>query len=208
MNARYLRRHELIIFYDELREWVQFVRRDFSSPSPTFVKMRTLTSFAIPNGNWVETGTYMGSTCSYLAKRYPKVTSIEPSNGFFAYSRSRLRKFNNIILLNGTSEELFAGAFASSGPVVNVWLDGHFSDGGTFEGSQVTPVMEELASVAKLKNEFKHIVLFIDDIRLFPKSEFDVVTGYPPLMSVVNWCSKNGFKWEIQNDILIARMVN
>ena len=208
MNTKYSQRHRVHAIGRQVREWIQFVGRDFRAPSPTFIKMRTLTSFAIPNGVWVETGTYMGGTSLYLAKRYPKVISIEPSDDYFAYSSSRLRKLGNVTLMHGTSEDLFEDALASSAPFANIWLDGHFSEGGTFEGKQVTPVMDELSSVAKLKSEFQEIVIFIDDIRLFPKSNFDDDTGYPYFTLVTKWCEENGFKWELQNDILVARLIN
>ena len=143
MKSKYLKRHALINLLRQFREWVQFVRRDFSSPSPHFLKMRTLMSFANRNGDWVETGTYMGGTSKYLAQRFPNVVSIEPSEYFHQYSKSRLKKFKNIRLLNGTSEDLFESALISAAPCGNLWLDGHFSNGGTFLGSKISPISEE-----------------------------------------------------------------
>jgi hypothetical protein len=188
------------------REWSQFINRDFSAPSPTLLKMKTLVSFSKNDGVWVETGTYMGGTTKYLAKRFPKVISIEPSPKFFYHAKSRLKKLRNVTLLNGTSEELFEGAILSAGPVVNLWLDGHFSEGGTFLGSKISPVEEELNAVIKHIEQFQKLVIFIDDIRLFPRSN-DQETGYPNFQWLVDWCTNNGFKWQIQNDILIAEMI-
>ncbi len=206
MSERFLRRHYFFITLRLIREWFQFYKRNFSAPSPTFIKMKTLMLFSNVNGNWVETGTYMGGTTQFLAKRFPAVTSIEPSVYFYNYSKSRLRKTRNVTLLNGTSEDLFESALISAAPVVNVWLDGHFSDGGTFLGSKVSPVEEELAAVQRNLDRFKSLTIFIDDVRLFPRSN-DEGSGYPKFQWVIDWCSRNGFSWQVQNDILIAVMI-
>jgi hypothetical protein len=206
MKNVYRLRHKILSNYRYLREWKNFIDRSYSSPSPTHLKMKTLLRFALTEGLWIETGTYMGGTTQYLAKRFPFVTSIEPSETFYNYSKSRLRKTKNVTLLNGTSEDLFEGALVSSSPVANVWLDGHFSDGGTFLGNKVSPVEEELAAVKRNLDKFQALVIFIDDVRLFPRSD-EEETGYPKFQWVIDWCKQNGFKWQIQNDILIAEMI-
>jgi hypothetical protein len=134
------------------------------------------------------------------------VISIEPSPKYFAYSESRLKKLKNVTLLNGSSEDLFEGAITAGGPIVNLWLDGHFSEGGTFLGSKISPIEEELNAVMKQIDGFQRLVIFIDDVRLFPRSN-DQETGYPKFQWLVDWCTKNGFSWQIQNDILIAEMI-
>jgi hypothetical protein len=205
MTTQYLKRHEITNFARKIREWIQFFQRDFSAPSPNFIKMKTLMSFATPSGNWVETGTYLGGTCKYLAKRFFSVTSIEPSEYFHQYSKIRLRKFKNIQLLNGTSEDLFEDALVSTAPQGNLWLDGHYSEGGTFLGTKISPISEELFLVAKHKQKFTDLVIFIDDVRLFPRNE-EEETGYPKFQFLIDWCRDNAFEWQIQNDILIAKM--
>lgn len=195
----------LLSLFRLYEEWSQFVHRNFSAPSPTLFKMKTLVSFSIKDGVWIETGTYMGGTTQYLAKRFPKVISIEPSLKFFNHAKTRLKKFENVSLLNGTSEELFEDLIISAGPRVNLWLDGHFSEGGTFRGSKVSPVEEELNAVMKHIDRFQQLVIFVDDIRLFPRAN-DQETGYPGFQWLIDWCTKNSFKWQIQNDILVAEL--
>lgn len=204
MTTQYLKRHEITNFAHKIREWIQFFQRDFSAPSPNFIKMKTLVSFATPSGKWVETGTFLGGTCKYLAKRFFSVTSIEPSEHFHQYSKIRLRKFKNIQLLNGTSEDLFEDALVATAPQGNLWLDGHYSEGGTFLGNKISPISEELFLVAKHKQKFTDLVIFIDDVRLFPRNEEE--TGYPKFQFLIDWCRDNAFEWQIQNDILIAKM--
>jgi len=206
LSEVYRSHHKIISIFRVIREWRQFSQRNFSAPSPTLLKMKTLISFSNQNGVWVETGTYMGSTTLYLSKRFPAVITIEPSISFHKYAKSRLRSTKNVTLLNGTSEDLFETALLSSAPVANVWLDGHFSDGGTFLGNKVSPVEEELEAVRRNLGNFDLLTIFIDDVRLFPRSD-EEETGYPKFQWVIDWCSQNGFKWQVQNDILIAEMI-
>ena len=204
MGSKYLKRHEALRFLRTLQEWIAFINRDFASPSPNHIKMRTLVSHSLLNGTWVETGTYMGGTTKFLAKRFPRVISLEPSPFHFEYSVERLRRLKNVSLLNGTSEDLFESAFVSASPIANIWLDGHFSEGSTFLGSNVTPVIDELKVISKHKENFVQLIVFIDDIRLFPRSKDDE-TGYPPIYLLFEWCEKNHFEWKIENDILICK---
>lgn len=188
------------------RQYLAFYQRDFKAPSPNFFKMKTLTHFAHKEGVWIETGTYMGGTTEYLAKRFPKIISIEPSDYFFDYAKTRLRNFKNVTLLKGSSEDQFEKALISAGTQVNIWLDGHYSEGNTFLGSSVTPILDELNAVKKHKQKFNSMTLFIDDIRLFPRSGNDE-SGYPSFWLLIDWCRENGFEWQVQNDILIAEMI-
>jgi hypothetical protein len=189
------------------RQYKDFYQRDFTAPSPNLFKMKTFVRFANPKGVWIETGTYMGSTSEFLAKRFPKVISIEPSDYFFDYAKTRLQKFENVTVLKGTSEDLFEDALVSAAPMANVWLDGHYSEGGTFLGNSVTPIMDELLAINRHKEKFNSLVIFIDDIRLFARSN-DSESGYPPFQALLDWCRENSFDWQIQNDILIAEMKN
>ena len=207
MNNVYRPHHRITSLLRLIREWRQFSQRNYSAPSPTLLKMRTLVSFSLGEGNWVETGTYMGGTTQYLAKRFPNVISIEPSPKFYSYAKSRLRKLKNVTLLNGTSEDFFEEALIASTPIANVWLDGHFSDGGTFLGESVSPIIHELEVINRHKSKFNAIRVFVDDVRLFQRDELHV-TGYPEFSFLVDWAQSNGFIWEIQNDIFIASYPN
>lgn len=206
-KPRFKRSHLALIGLQRCREVVQFYLRDFSAPYPTFVKRKTLISNAIPDANWIETGTYMGSTSKFLAKRYPKVTTIEPSDFFFQFAESRLDKCINVEILFGQSEIHFESALSRETEHVNIWLDGHFSDGGTFQGENVSPIIHELEVIARYKSKFKSIIVFVDDVRLFKRSESHV-TEYPPFVFLLEWAQNNGFTWEIQNDIYIAKFTD
>lgn len=199
--------HRAIIGFQRLREIILFIKRDFDAPYPTFVKRKTLVAHSILNAPWIETGTYMGSTSLFLAKRYPRVVTIEPSEYFFQFSQSRLKRNQKIVTLFGSSEDLFESALSGESESVNIWLDGHFSDGGTFLGSSVSPVIHELNVIGTHKAKLKSICVFVDDVRLFRRDESQI-TDYPPLIFLLEWAAKNEFCWEIQNDIFIAKYSN
>ena len=168
--------------------------------------MQVLKKYSLKGAAWIETGTYEGSTTKYLAKRFPKVITIEPAEIYFRKASARLANFKNVQILFGTSQLMFKEALHLTSENLNVWLDGHFSDGGTFLGNKVSPVEEELAAVKRNLDKFQALVIFIDDVRLFPRSD-EEETGYPKFQWVIDWCKQNGFKWQIQNDILIAEMI-
>lgn len=64
---------------------------------------------------------------------------------------------------------------------------------------------EELNAVMKHIERFQQLVIFVDDIRLFSRAN-DQETGYPSFQWLIDWCAKNSFKWQIQNDILVAEL--
>ena len=196
--------HLVLIGFQRLRELKQFYSRNYDAPYPSFVKRKTLVSHAYPKTTWIETGTYMGSTSKYLSKRYPKIVTIEPSELFFRFATSRLKRSRNIVTLFGSSEDHFEGALVGESESVNIWLDGHFSDGGTFLGESVSPIVHELEIIARHKLKFHSIRVFVDDVRLFQRDDTHL-TGYPSFISLVDWALSNGFKWEVQNDIFIAK---
>lgn len=196
--------HRALIAYQRIREIIHFVIRNFDSPYPTFIKRKTLVSHSIENAAWIETGTYMGSTSKFLAKSYPKVTTIEPSDYFFKFSESRLKRNRNIVILFGSSEEHFESVLTANHKEINIWLDGHFSEGGTFLGENVSPIVHELEVIARQKTIFNSIRVFVDDVRLFQREGMQA-TGYPPFIFLLDRARSNGFTWEIQNDIFIAK---
>jgi len=146
----------------------------------------------------------MGSTSQFLSKRYPKVTTIEPSEYFFKFSESRLKRNRKVVTLFGSSEEHFEIALIGNQKAINIWLDGHFSEGGTFLGENVSPIVHELEVIARHKSKFNSIRVFVDDVRLFQRDNLQA-TDYPPFLFLLDWALRNGFIWEIQNDIFIAK---
>ena len=155
-------------------------------------------------GTWIETGTYLGDTTKFLAKNFPnsKIISLEPQILIFNFAKFRLRKRNNVLLVNGSSEEKFEGILSKIAGPVNFWLDGHFSGDITFQGDSISPIIQELDLIEKYRNNIGELAVFIDDIRDF---DADLNSGYPSRDVLVTWANRNNLKWNIEQDIFIAK---
>jgi hypothetical protein len=174
----------------------------FIQPSPWPVKMQIIRRYMVNNATFIESGTYLGDTANYVSKFSSKVITLEPDLKLFEISRNRLQDVENIEVLNLSSEDFFTGVGDLSGEI-NFWLDGHFSGHGTYKNSDETPIKFELMSVEKYLKNFKKIVIFVDDFRLFGGSiESDL--NYPSKDYLVTWSIKNGFLWTVEQDIFIA----
>ena len=198
---------------NELKFWLKVLKRqinfesfkwrslNYSSPSPQHVKIRILKSNSLNNATWVETGTYLGDTTSKLSKIAKNVISIEPQYELSVFASIRLKRLKNVEIINATSENCISSVLDTiSGPTC-FWLDGHYSGDVTFLGTKISPISDELATIAKyLKTN--EVVVFVDDFRLFVNSEN---TGYPPHDFLVEWAVKNNLSWTVEQDIFIAK---
>ena len=77
----------------KLNSWV---KKDLLSPfkTPIFVKQKILLKHAVKNSTWIETGTYIGTTTGFLAKRFPYVHTIEPSEECLKIAKSNFKVDN------------------------------------------------------------------------------------------------------------------
>ena len=156
------------------------------------------------SGAFIETGTHRGHTSLFLSLFSRLVVTIEPSRHFLRKAERLFGSSSRIILLNGTSETeleksiriVLDNHFKS----INFWLDGHFSAGKTFLGSDVSPTLSELNTIAKFKSKFETMTIFIDDLRLFRESE---KSGYPDESQLISWAFDHGFSYRVIGDILL-----
>jgi hypothetical protein len=113
---------------DDYRSWAS---REYSAPSPPFVKQRVVRRNGLPNATWVETGTYLGDTTSVLSRIGSMVYSIEPEPSLFANARKRFAGVRNVEIINGLSEDVLPALLPQLRDDVCFWLDGHYSAGLT-----------------------------------------------------------------------------
>lgn len=177
---------------------------DYALPAPRKVKRATLLRYALPNADWIETGTYLGETTRFLSRKFPKthVFTIEPAKEIYEFSAKKLRKFSNIFVYSGTSETELEKCLAASQKQVNLWLDGHYSGDVTFKGDVDSPILHELEIIARALNSKNEIVIFIDDYRLFVDHDLNC---YPPFDCITKWCALNNFNWKVEFDIIILK---
>jgi hypothetical protein len=178
--------------------------KKFNLPAPQLIKVNVLARNGIKNGNWIETGTYLGDTTKFLAKKYPKslIYSLEPDKKLFQFTKLRLKRFKNVLLVNASSEEHLDKIVSKLNNSTNFWLDGHFSGDVTFKGDQISPILIELGIIEKYIKQMSSICVFIDDVRDFNN---DLESGYPSRDLLVNWATKNNLMWNIEFDIFIAK---
>jgi hypothetical protein len=190
----------------DLRELINWSKKDFSMPAPHKVKMQTLKRWG-GEEVWIESGTHSGDTAISLASFANQVITFEPSVKYFNLAYKRLKSFNNIEILEGSSEILLENILeklSRAGLVndISFWLDGHYSGGETYRGKEDTPILIELETIKKYLPLLKTITICIDDVRLF---RTDIVTAekYPDLYELINWARLNGLYSITENDIFI-----
>ena len=185
---------------------IRWVKNGFLSPSPQIVKTKLLKHSGILGAPWLETGTYLGDTARTLARLRVPITTIEPSEKLFNFSKKRLNKFVNVNSLMGSSEELFMNSLTQLKPRVNIWLDGHYSGDVTFKNEIDTPIRYELKCIAENLEQFSEVMLFIDDARCFYHNTDDN-KSYPTLDYLIEWARQNKCTWRIEQDIFIVKWV-
>lgn len=185
----------------DAREWR---RRQYGPPSTLAAKRAVLARNSIPGGCWVETGTFLGETTRFLARRSPRVYSLEPARALYERASRRFAGQAHVEIINGPSEEVFPRLLPTLRGPVNFWLDGHYSAGVTYQGANDTPVIEELAVIRANLATLSPVCVLVDDVRCFDPSQPEYA-GYPPLDVLVDWAREAGLKWHIEHDIFVAR---
>lgn len=157
------------------------------------------------SGVWIETGTYKGETTEFLSTICERVYSIEAQEELHNFVKKRLSHKSNIYLVLGTSEECLENVINSiENDKVSFWLDAHFSSGGTFEGSNHCPVLEELDVIKKYLSQFNEINILIDDFSNFNNfTERTKKSNFPDYKLLLEWAKENKFKWFVSRDILV-----
>lgn len=185
-------------------EDIAWAQRGYAPPSPQHIKRAVLIRNGGASATWVETGTYMGDTTLLLARHARRVISIEPSGRLCANARSRLAHLSHVEIHHGTSEDILPLLMPTLEGSVGFWLDGHYSGGSTFEGSQHTPIRAELQIIEAHLEKLTDAMILIDDVRCFDPTQPSYKT-YPDLDFLVQWASRNRLKWVIEHDIFVAR---
>jgi len=182
-----------------------WVKNDFSSPAPNFVKWDVLNRWG-GRKTWIETGTYLGETTEYLSKMSSLLISIEPSPQLASLAIEKFKQKKSVRIVNGTSEEVLDKVLHGLNNLdkqdVSFWLDGHFSSGITFLGPKETPIEDELSIIATRISDYSSITIFIDDFREF-STNMNKNENYPTRTSLVSWADGNQLEWTVEHDIFI-----
>jgi hypothetical protein len=186
------------------RDYDAWAARGFAAPSPPYIKRTVCLRAGLPGATWVETGTYRGETTAVLARVARRVYSIEPEPKLLARARARFLTTPNVEILGGLSEEILPALLPRISGDVCFWLDGHYSEGETFQGPKDTPIIEELAAIAAVAPRLDRLVVMVDDVRCFDPSQHGFA-DYPPKTYLIGWAERLGLVWHIEHDIFIAQ---
>jgi len=182
-------------------------KRNFSSPSPEFVKHKIIAKYNLQKALWIETGTYYGDTTNALSKISEKIISIEADNRLFDLAIKKFEDSDNIEIINGKSQDLLEGLLKGNINYKNlcIFLDAHTcldhltSKLVSKDENLETPIMIELDIIKNHLKNFDKVNILIDDIRLFNGKSIN----YPHLNQIVDWARNNNSNWFIEHDMFI-----
>ena len=191
--------------FNSIKQLISWYQKDFRPPSPMFIKHKILINNSVSNSTWIETGTYLGQTTKVLSKYCSKVYTFEPELKLFHNAKNYLAKYNNIEVLNDTSEIGLRKILPKIAGNVNFWLDAHAVSNNkttTYHGVIANPILNELEAIQNSMINFNKVCIFMDDVDLLrPHENPDA----PDLDYIIRWCKKNNLHWSIEHNILIAK---
>lgn len=147
---------------------------------------------------FVETGTYLGQTATYMSSVFKKCHTIELSKDFYDAAEETLGRHENVSRHHGDSADVLPAVLDQvDGPAI-FWLDAHYSAGVTAGNKRRTPILPELEAIFAHRIE-DHVIL-IDDAR-----EFLGMKGYPTIRELRRFVRSggDGYKMIINNDIIV-----
>lgn len=118
----------------------------------------------VPCADFIETGTFLGETAAWAARHFPRVTTIELADQYFAAARARFEGQPQVRVVQGRSDEVLAQLVPElTGPAC-FWLDAHWSGLDTAGRARECPLLAELAAINQSNQP--HLIL-VDDAGLF-----------------------------------------
>jgi hypothetical protein len=183
------------------QEWAlgEWVKKGKPSPPPHVVKEQAIRSYAKMFGlkTLVETGTYYGDMVQAMRLDFDRIYSIELSAYLYRTAARRFAGAAGITLINGDSGTELGNLVGKIDEPALFWLDGHYSEGDTAQGSKDTPVYEELAHIFSSKHSGD--VILIDDARCF-----GTYPSYPTLDELFSFIrsKRPDANIEVENDFI------
>lgn len=138
----------------------KIVNKAASTFSPQFL-IKTRDDFTIDS--FIETGTYAGTTAELASKIFRDVFTIEIYEPLYINAQKRLKSKRNIHFLLGDSVEYFRNFNYYFPPRSLIWLDAHYSGGGTGGIPGLNLAVEELKALEGA--DILNAVFLIDDLR-------------------------------------------
>ena len=155
--------------------------------------------------DFVETGTYYGSTASWAAVHFHSVITIEYSREIYEETATELGKKRNISCIFGDSRLVLKNLVPRLNRPTVFWLDSHWSGGKTYGERDECPVIEEICAINT--SQVAHF-LFIDDARLFtsPPPQPHRVEHWPSIEEIIGAIVSGNHNYYIViiGDVIVA----
>jgi hypothetical protein len=184
---------------DQKKEMKDWEKNGRPVPPPPLYKREELKKYATANGIkvFIETGTYLGETISYLKNVFDKLISIELGQKLYDNAKKKFSKDKHVQILQGDSGEILQNIINDISEPCLFWLDGHYSDGITAKGKSNTPVLKELEHIFNHTTE-GHVIL-IDDARCFIGKD-----DYPTIEFLENYTRQKNkaLQFSVKDDII------
>lgn len=161
------------------------------------------------NPVFIETGSFHGDGIALaIAAGFKEIYSIELAPRYFDFCHQRFQEYPQVHMMLGDSSTTLKEVLKNVNQRTTFWLDSHFCCCGTSMGNTHTPILQELALIAK--HPIKNHTILIDDVRLFGTIEFDFIE----LEEVIDILKKINPNYNISfinghvaNDILVAEVL-
>ena len=146
----------------------------------------------------IESGTYKGYTARRLAFFVDHLITIEANFKYYTKTKRTLQRLKNVQVMYGDSRTLIGQVLPPNETNCILWLDAHYSGGGTAGFQDHCPLMDELLQILPLRHSSNSII-FIDDSRCLTGA-----SGWPILSEVVGLLNQYDYSSVIIDDVLIA----
>jgi len=155
--------------------------------------------------DFIETGTYHGSTCVWAASCFDNVTTVEYCRELYDATIARHGNIQNINFIFGDSRSVLRTIVPNLTRPAVFWLDSHWSGGETYGENDQCPLIGEIHLIQKSK--YAHFI-FIDDARLFmsPPPRPHRIEQWPSIDEVIEALKSSSHKYYIVivEDVLVA----
>jgi FkbM family methyltransferase len=154
--------------------------------------------------SFVETGTLEGDACTWAARHFRHVHTIEANKVLWENARRRYEHLVNVTFLHGNSPEQLVALFPQLDRPL-FWLDAHMVDGRLRADGAECPLLAELAAIAVARiGEF---AIVIDDASLFlrPPPPTHDWPQWPDLSAVMTALQACGDLYVmVKDDVIVA----
>ncbi len=145
---------------------------------------------------FIESGTFLGDTAMHMAAHCESVLTVELDPDFYARAERRFARMPWVTVVRGDSIEKIPELVRAAAHPPLVWLDGHYSGGGTACGEEAEPAVRILRA---LESVAAGTTIVVDDLRMFGRGR-----GAPELAELVNAAAAITPRLQTGPDCLIA----